>query len=533
MHRFRMMILLLLPAVSIAAPQADAPLRDEQQRRIHQQLKDEYKRIIYIGGEAPKEQAPEVAAPEQCVRIAAINVNQSALLSEADKTALISPYLNRCLGLAALNELSRAITLEYIARGYITSRAYLKPQDISDGVVDVEVAEGKVERLITEGRDMNLVFLSLTGKPLNLRVIERGLEQINRLDSNHAVVRLLPGTQAGYSVVEIINQQDFPLHGNVTISNYGSEATGKIQYASELWWDNPLHMTDALQLRINGSRGDEDAGTAGYSASYSLPLGRALFTVSHSYFDYRQMIAGSIDRFESSGRNEVSGFATDYKLFHNQRHKLELNAGLEKKRTRNFIEDVMIETASYELSVARLSFKHVYAGNSLEAYDVLGYNRGTDWFGAIQDGGLDESFTKWTLALGLTKQFRLIAPASVSVAFYGQYSGDNLYSGEQIGVGGPYSVRGFQQGLSGNSGWYLRNDVAMRLGRVFPYLAIDLGKIICTIDAGCGSLAGAAYGVRMYYRAFSVDMFASLPIGDPPSGSEAKLFLGAALNISF
>ncbi|MDV0916573.1 POTRA domain-containing protein, partial [Enterobacter asburiae] len=70
--------------------------------------------------------------------------------------------------------------------GYITSRAFLTEQDLSGGQLNIVVLEGRLEAIRLEGetpRMLKMAFPGRVGGILNLRDIEQGMEQINRLRS--------------------------------------------------------------------------------------------------------------------------------------------------------------------------------------------------------------------------------------------------------------------------------------------------------------------------------------------------------------
>ena len=75
-----------------------------------------------------------------------IRFTESAILL-ADKLAeLARPYTGRELALAELRELTTRIDEAYRERRVVTARAVILPQDVSDGVVDIRLVEGRGAR---------------------------------------------------------------------------------------------------------------------------------------------------------------------------------------------------------------------------------------------------------------------------------------------------------------------------------------------------------------------------------------------------
>ena len=73
----------------------------------------------------------------------------------------------------------------------------------------------------------------------------------------------------------------------------------------------------------------------------------------------------------------------------------------------------------------------------------------------------ESKFKKYTMDLGVTKYFKDKNDFKYDFSLRAQYSKNILYGSEEISIGGPYSVRGFKKtGLSGNTGFYIRNELS-------------------------------------------------------------------------
>ena len=61
-----------------------------------------------------------------------------------------------------------------------------------------------------------------------------------------------------------------------------------------------------------------------------------------------------------------------------------------------------------------------------------------------------------------------------TLTFDGQYSWNTLYGTDQFSVGGEYTVRGFREGtISGDNGYYVRNDLRIGLQQLFPKVLLN------------------------------------------------------------
>ena len=135
-------------------------------------------------------------------------------------------------------------------RGYVTSKVYLKPQNISGGVIEIYAIEGKVEDFKNDDLYIKSAFFNQKEDYLNLRDLEVGIENINRLKSNSAKLKLEPGTQPGLTIIDVENNKSaFPINGYVNYNNFGSNPTGEHQFALNTNIENLLNiLSRALQI---------------------------------------------------------------------------------------------------------------------------------------------------------------------------------------------------------------------------------------------------------------------------------------------
>ena len=487
-----------------------------------------------------------------CIRIDKITFENSELI-DADELHIISkPYLHRCDTMQEINTLVKKINNLYIEKAYITSRAYIKAQNLSKNRLTISTMEGKIETV--EGKDIStsLVFPYAEESYLNLRDLEVGLEQLNRLQSVQARMDINPGTEVGYSNVVIKGKKvKSAFHGSLGIDNYNTDKLGNFQLTGSIGWDNPLDLNDLLTLNINTTdQQDKDNNSIGNSISYGLPIGRAYVELNYFVFNYDQIVDGLNVNYNSEGESEEFRLSAEYKLFHTKKQKGKIHIGLARKRNDNYLAGVFLDTSSSKLTIAQLSYTHNYTAQTWSGYTTLRYHKGLDLFDATSPTGTEPTFDKFTLELNYNQSlFKGDMPIKYNFSVYGQYANEGILPSEYIGIGGPYSVRGFENKsqLSGNKGFYLRNELT--LGYTYskfyflPYLALDYGWVEENELSFGGEIAGTAVGLRMYFYDFAVDIFTSKAIKDSneiiyrPNGDEIRKendgFTGFTLSYRF
>jgi len=152
-------------------------IQQEEQRR--RQLEQQYKESLETppsGLEIQIPASPRPATKGRSFEVKQIEFKGVSLLTKEEIASLKSPYLNQCVTLNDVNDLIRYITETYIKKGYVTTRAILPQQDISTGILVIQVVEGKVEGIeFKDGKaragELATAFPDVIGNALNLRDI--------------------------------------------------------------------------------------------------------------------------------------------------------------------------------------------------------------------------------------------------------------------------------------------------------------------------------------------------------------------------
>ncbi len=221
----------------------------EKQKEQFQKLeKNRNQKIFFYDTKKP---VLEKKGSEQCIEIKKIKEDTITLLSKSKKEEIFKKYENGCRTLSELNNLTKELTKLYIDKGYVTSQVYFKAQKLDTGVLKLIAIEGRVGTISPDKLYLENAFLAQKGSNLNLRDLERAIESINRLPSNHATMKLVPAKKTGYTDIQVENKTTNRLNGSVGIDNYGSKKTGKLQGNLYLNLDNPLGINDQFSIYLN------------------------------------------------------------------------------------------------------------------------------------------------------------------------------------------------------------------------------------------------------------------------------------------
>ncbi len=119
----------------------DRDLSHERQERLLQEQQQRLENLQSLP--RGKLRTPSLPADDstECLQVQVIELNGANALSLRQRTQLLESFVEQCLTVNDLNRLLSVITNAYLQRGYVTTRAYLPPQDLQNGVLQIQVIE--------------------------------------------------------------------------------------------------------------------------------------------------------------------------------------------------------------------------------------------------------------------------------------------------------------------------------------------------------------------------------------------------------
>lgn len=394
------------PPVSVPQDTIDREQQNQEQRNRYEERQRELERAAPPPATTTPPDVPK-APPGQpaCMNVTEIQIEGTHHLNSDDVAALTHPFVGRCVTLAELDHLITAINAAYVERGFVTSRAYVPQQKLDSGVLKLLVVEGTTEAIRAKDRALPfeavMAFPWMIGNTLNLRDIEQGLEQINRLPSFNATMKIEPGEAQGSSVI-IVDPAERPwlpgpwLRGHATIDNDGLTETGRNVARFGLDADNLLGLLDSWSLQDARSLTSHPdlAVSNEVSTSESLPFGYWTVFGSFDHSDYHSQVVGQAGAFEVSGVTDRYSMGINRVLARDQTSKTSIELGYELKETTSYLDDVLVQTSSENLASASIRLtqtERIWGG---AWYLTLGYQRGLRRFGtSIHDEPSEPSTT--------------------------------------------------------------------------------------------------------------------------------------------
>ena len=462
-----------------------------------------------------------------CFELATVTLVGSTLMDQPMVDVMFGGEIGSCITPGLIGSALERLNGYFLDAGFVTTRAYITPQDLKTGTLEITVVEGTIEDIrlndntAEDRRRIRMAFAAKPGDILNINDIDQGLAQINRPQSVVATLNLVPGSEAGQTIVQIDEKLvRKPVRYKLGVDNSGSKSTGTTKSTLGVDADNLLSMNETISVSHIGS-----ADTNALAGSITLPVGRNTIEASGSYSDY----LSDVDQYtQIFGRTDTRELKLTRALFKTKAGDVKAEMSLTKKSTRRTINDLVL--APQRLTTARAGLKYsgkLENGTSLSANLYLA--AGTKLLNATRDVNLHKTapraqFQKVQMDGSLT--FPQFPGITIQTSYAGQLAPHPLYSSEQISVGGQKSVRGFKgNSISGDSGFYAQTDIIIplpeRLGQgvLAPYApgmqlygGIDVGAARDLANGKTNVVGGGGGGMRMNFGGFSGELGAGAPL---------------------
>ena len=460
-------------------------LEDKKREHEFDSISKEYRRKKKEDEELKKSQPLVRGKMSKCIIIKEINLLDAKSLSNYRQKKIVSPFIGKCADFEILAAIIKAVNDHYQSKGYITTQVKVPKQNLQSGIFELRIIEGKVEK-ISLGKDRFIekmqefsAFGNAEGNVLNINDINQGMYQINRLQSNAAVMKIEPGSQSGESIVKIDNKKKFPAHFNIGKDNLGNNFTGVQRTNLSSNFDNVLWLNDNLNFSYTTNTHDNNQikDIKSFSGILSIPFKYNTLTYDYSHSVFKGQNPGINGPVKFSGFSQSSKILLDHVLTNQSKLRISTNISLTDKSSASYLKGEKIPTSERRLAILNFGFSaSSYFNNTISLYLNPSYSKGLKLRNVKKDtvGMLDTApraqFDVFKLFANFSKRFtipKINVPAVLVTEMNGQYSKQTLFGSEQFSVGGYYSVRGFRENyINGDSGYYFRNKISFNIGKL-------------------------------------------------------------------
>ena len=416
-------------------------------------------------------------------------------LTEETTQAILKKFLGDHYGLEGLQAASDELERAFRKRGFAFYRVTLVPQKLEKGVIRLLVTEFKIDNITitgnkhysTENIMRNLPTLE-KGKAPNTAALSRAMNMANALPSKSIKLQFAESETGGGITAKATVEDENPDFWFASLNNTGTDETGKWRLTGGYQFTNLFDRDQSMSLSYTLSPSDTSA-VKQYGVFYKVPFYESgtQFSALLARSDVDSGVVAQ--NFAVSGAGTILLLRYVKTLLQHGAYKQEFEFGLDNKLFDNnvlFFGSPQTGTGKVLSRPASVA----YNGSWATAGSSLDFNLGA--FANIPGGSKNEDADYANLRAGATADwtslhygfgYNKVLGTSWFFRFKtsGQQSSDQLISGEQFGIGGIYSVRGFEERtLLGDSGVQANFELwapGFTRWNVRPLVFVDMGHV--------------------------------------------------------
>lgn len=220
------------------------------------------------------------------IHITHIHLKDNKLFSEQELRPLITPYEQREVSIAELENLRQKLTHYYTDKGYIDSGAVFISESFNKGELTVRFIEGHIDAIRLHGLErLNSDYvknrlLADENAPLNINELQ---DNFQKLLSNPLIKqmngRILPSNQAGHSILDVSVIRARSYHWSLVANNYRPPSIGAEAFGLNASVNNLTGYGDTFDVTFITSEGSNR-----YAGGFTIPL-TASETLAFFHFD--------------------------------------------------------------------------------------------------------------------------------------------------------------------------------------------------------------------------------------------------------
>ena len=389
-----------------------------------------------------------------------IEVTPSEILTVYEIENIIDDYTKTNVKIEQLQEIVNKINKLYLRKGFVTARAYLPEQTIEDGIIKIELLEGKVGNISVSGNRWTKTKyiedrLGLNkGDIFNIKEYEQDLMIFNRYnDTVELTTTLAPGEETlGTTDIEVQTHEKLPFHVTALMDNAGRSTIGKYRGGLMLQDDSLFGYRDKLTVGAYANR---------YSvtpfADYNIPVNKKDGRIGASFSSSNSKIGhGPYEMFNIKSRSQNYSLYYTQPLYRRPWTELTSTTSIAYKRAITSFDGHDLYTDKISYAQTGLNFRYdskrgIWYLNQSVAYAFPIFQKQSNYLKL--EGGLLRIHDFGHGVVGQIRGSYQIIPKNL-VPYIDQFV-----------AGGVATVRGYSEGLLiGRSGYVLSGEL------MFPVL---------------------------------------------------------------
>ena len=411
------------------------------------------------------------------IAIKQIEVIGSTVFSTAELNEVLDKFTKRSLTFSELLQARSAITDLYIRNGYITSGAYIPPQNLQSGIVKIQVIEGGLEEIkITGTNRLNPDYIRsriniVTGAPLNRDRLIEALQvlQLNPLIANISA-ELSASERVGKNILELKVKEAETFNVQLGLDNNRASSVGSFRRRIQVSQANLTGLGDSLTVGYSNT----DASHA-YDLNYNLPInpynGTLAIAFSNSNSNVIETPFNTLDIYSNSTNYDLT-FRQPVIQTPSQELAFGIIGSYRESLTSLLAIPFPLSAGADNNGVTKVSVLSLFQDyTQRSSQSVLAFRTQLNiGLGGVLGSTVNSSFpdSRFVSFRGQAQYVNLLAPATL-LLFRGdlQLSDRPLVPLQQIGFGGQDTLRGYRQDLLlGDNGASLSAEIRIPVLRV-------------------------------------------------------------------
>jgi hemolysin activation/secretion protein len=231
-----------------------------------------------------------VPAKTPAFEIKGYAIHGNTLLNYEQMEPIFKKYVGPAVTFGTVRQALSELQLAYRNRGYVTVGGALPRQQLTNGLVKVQVTEGRLNEINVVGNryySSNNVLRALpslsTNVLLNTKWFQPELDQANANQDRQIYPVIGAGADPGTSALTLKVKDRLPLHGHLELNNRATPGTPSLRVDSTLQYNNLWQLdhqagvqysfTPEQKTEAQGARFFDQPLIANYSGFYRVPFG--------------------------------------------------------------------------------------------------------------------------------------------------------------------------------------------------------------------------------------------------------------------
>jgi hemolysin activation/secretion protein len=390
-------------------------------------------------------------------------VEGNTVIAGDELKSVLAPFTGKEKDFGTVQEAHEALENAYRSRGFFTVVVTLPEQEVTTGVVRLKVTENRIGKIQVDGSrffDENNIRNSLPGvrrgETPNLNAVSRSLKLANENPAKKVNLQLLKSDREREVDAKIEVKDERPWKIGVSADNTGDQQTGAMRLGILLQHANVFNRDHLLTLQYITSPEKIDRVSI-YSIGYRVPfysLGSSIDLIgAYSNVDSGTISAATYD-MNVSGKGSILGIRYNQNLTRIGGYEHKLILGLDYRSYDNDVylqgiqlgNDVTVHPVSLTYAGTLTTENRIHAGfylTNVQNLPGIWDNRDTGSDFENARAGAPRGYNLFRYGANLS--YVTGGDWKVHALVNGQYTGDPLVPGEQFGLGGANSVRGFRE----------------------------------------------------------------------------------------